>query len=158
MPDVLWVAAGLLLALPADMKPAAVAVERIAVSGLQPPALGHTDQLFCSWSNGGGASIALHWWNAPNPPRDLGPLSTAESWDTSIDGHSVSAARTDMFMGRKEEVLVAWPSLAGLKASAMLHARGLSREQFDHMLKQGRIVEDRQPWSMTCEPAPQGSR
>jgi hypothetical protein len=35
----------------------------------------------------------------------------------------------------------------------MLHARGVSRESFDTMLKGSRIIEAGQSWHMTCEPA-----
>jgi hypothetical protein len=153
MAEMLWAAAGLLLMLPADMKPVAVENERIAVLGLQPPVLGHTDQLVCSWSDGKGTHIALHWWNASQSPRDYGPLSTVEDWEASIDNRRVFVARTEIFMGPKEEVLVAWPPLAEHKASAMLHASGVSRESFDSMLKGSRIIESGQSWNMTCEPA-----
>jgi len=158
MNEMLWAAAGLLLMLPAGMKPMGVSNERIAVLGLNPPVLGHTDQLICSWSDDRGARVTLHWWNASQSPRDYGPMSTVETWDASIGASRVPAARTDMFMGHREEVLVTWPALEQHKASAMLHAKGLSRKSFDHMLKESRIVNAGRPWTMTCEPAPEGSK
>ncbi|MBA1155749.1 hypothetical protein [Microvirga mediterraneensis] len=155
MPETLWIAAGFLLLLPAEMKPVAATTERVANLNLQPPVLGHTDQLFCSWSDERGASIVLHWWNAPTPPRDLGPLSLAEKWEVSMGGRHVSAARTNHFMGRKDEVLVAWPPVTDHNASALLHARGLSKESFDRILSQSNVIDAGQPWSMTCKSAPQ---
>ena len=158
MPDMLWAAAGLLLMLPGDMQPVAVKAEKIPVLGLYPPALGHMDQLFCSWSNDKGASVVLHWWNAPQPPRDFGPISPEEKWNTLIGSQPLSAARTDLFMGRRQEVLVTWLPLEEYGASAMLHATGLSRESFDLMLKKSRIVDAGRTLSMTCQAMSEGTK
>ncbi len=152
MADILWAAAGLLLMLPAEMKPVVVQTERIAVLNLQPPVLGHTDQLFCSWSDGKGARVTLHWWNAPRAPIDYGPMSPVEDWEVMFGDKRAPAALTDMFMGKKQEVLVTWPPVEDRNASAMLHAVGISRESFDRMLQASRILDARKTMSMTCEP------
>jgi hypothetical protein len=152
MAEMLWLAAGLLLMLPPDMKPEAITNEQVPVLGLHPPVLGHVDQLFCSWLDNKDARVSLFWWNGSDPPRPLGPISTIETWELSVGSRRVSAARTNLFMGYKQEVLVAWPSLEGHQASAMLYAKGLSRESFDRMLKESHIVDTGRTWSMTCEP------
>ncbi|MCB8822456.1 hypothetical protein [Microvirga rosea] len=153
MAEVSWIAAGLLLMLPADMTLVNQSRERIPVLGLNPPVMGHADEVFCSWSDPQGREFHLFWWNSLQPPVPKGPASFTEEWNGMIGDRKVRVARTDMFMGQKQEVLATWLTLEERQSSAMMFARGASRQAFEQILKASQIAEARPASAMSCEPA-----
>ncbi|MFB3827949.1 MAG: hypothetical protein ACE15B_14350 [Bryobacteraceae bacterium] len=92
-----------------------------------------TDQVFASWEGPGGQSFYVFYWS-DLPPRDLGPMHAAQQWKTTVAGQETEAARTDLFMGSKQEVLVTWLKEPRGAGRFLIYARNMPRETFDRIL------------------------
>jgi hypothetical protein len=92
-----------------------------------------TDQVFASWEGPQAQSLCLFYWSV-FPPRDLGPMVAAKRWKTTIAGQESEAAETETFMGRKQQVLVAWLEKPRGEGRFMIYATQMPREAFDRLL------------------------
>lgn len=67
----------------------------------------YTETTFASWTSSTGSRLSVHCWK-PNPPRAGHPIRMVERWEGTIAGREGRFARTDIFEGKAQEVLVAW--------------------------------------------------
>lgn len=132
----LWLAAGMILSLPADWR-----LERTQRDTVPTPIPGESvGELFCRWVSPQGATLHLFWWTAAQPPRPGGPLVARENWEARLAGQPVEVLRTSQFQGRQQEVLVTHWSDKARPAALMLYGEGLPPDQFDALLAWARFA------------------
>jgi hypothetical protein len=148
MADVTWAIAGLLLMLPAEMKPLHMAAQRV------PSDTRAVDELFCSWQSPHGQKLTVLWWNTPHPPRSGGPMRVAEQWDGTFAGRAVTISRTSLFMGTERDVLRASTSIPEQDSSILVYAEGFARDTFEHILRTGRLAPGNKAMRLACEQRP----
>jgi len=152
MADVTWAIAGLLLMLPAEMKPLQMTEHR--TPAVLPSYAHAAHELFCAWQSPQGQKLTVLWWNTPHPPRPGAAMSVAEQWDGIFAGRAITISRTSLFLGAERDVLRASAPIPEQDSFMLVYAEGFSRDTFEHILRTSRLAPGNGATRLACEQRP----
>jgi hypothetical protein len=90
-----------------------------------------TTQIFVELTKNDKKAYIFYWDG--HPYRDLGPMAEKESWKFKFLGENASVARTTMFMGQEQEVLVLHHK-PDENTQLMIYSKNMNKEEFHEML------------------------